>query len=116
MAEYIEREAALGMLNKSLSFCENELDLGAYRTGCISATRDDIGNIKHIPAADVVEVVRCKDCQHWKSIKYEIGLSWAKTKGRCSALYNAHNADMCLTDEEHFCGYGAKMGGKGDGE
>lgn len=62
--EYIEREAALSFLKDSLRFCKNELDVGEYRKGCIAAIKDDIGNIKHIPAADVVEVVRCKDCKH----------------------------------------------------
>ena len=53
---YIKRETALEFLENSLSFCENELDIGEYRNGCIAAIKDDIGNITHIPAADVVEV------------------------------------------------------------
>ena len=54
MDEYIKREAALEILEKSLTFCETLLDIGEYRDGCIAATQDDIGNIRHIPAADVV--------------------------------------------------------------
>lgn len=65
MAEYIEREAVLKVLNNSLNFSENELLIGDFRRGCIAAIKDDIGNVKHIPIADVVEVVRCKECKHW---------------------------------------------------
>lgn len=52
--EYIEREAALKFLENSLTFSEIELDIGEYRKGCIAAIQDDIGNIKNMPAADVV--------------------------------------------------------------
>lgn len=51
--EYIEREAALKILENSLTFCKRELFKGSFRQGCIAATQDDIGNIKHIPTADV---------------------------------------------------------------
>ena len=116
MAEYIEREAALEMLNKSLSFCENELDLGAYRTGCISATRDDIGNIKHIPAADVVEV------RHGEWISAE-----GTSKGQkfiCSICKGVSYYPQPTRDKKwvKHCGYShcphclAKMDGKGEGE
>ncbi len=60
--EYIEREKALKYLYNSLSFSEKELDMGDFRRGCIAAIQDDIGNIANLPAADVSEVVRCKDC------------------------------------------------------
>ena len=52
--EYIEREAALKILENSLTFSEIELDIGDFRKGCIAAIQDDISNIKHIPTADVV--------------------------------------------------------------
>ena len=108
MAEYIEREAALEMLNKSLSFCENELDLGAYRTGCISATRDDIGNIKHIPAADVVEVRHGE----WEFI----GDSYANCTS-CGTIFEALPTKYFFELNNLYCRHcGAKMDGKGEGE
>lgn len=56
MEEYIKRETALKILENSLTFSENELDKGDFRKGCISAIKDDIGNIRGIPASDVAEV------------------------------------------------------------
>lgn len=55
MIEFIEREAALNAVKKLSS-----------AGGCSAVDRDDAENsISNIPAADVVEVVRCKDCRRW---------------------------------------------------
>lgn len=60
-----------------------------------------VGPIKELvfrmPAADVVEVVRCKDCQYWN-------------KGSCECPEHAVNCqDYWVgdieTEAEHFCGY-----------
>ena len=49
MAEYIEREAVVKLREE---FWKDRCDYMAVR----------VTNIMNIPAADVVEVVRCKDC------------------------------------------------------
>ena len=47
--------------------------------------------IRNTPTADVVEVVRCKDCKH-----YDRGICY------CSSVkYVAH-------DKNHYCGYGER--------
>ncbi len=61
------------------------------------------------PAEDVVEVVRCKDCKHWKPM--DDGISWnnrGRTDGQCEMLWQIHNAERHLTNDEHFCGYGER--------
>lgn len=63
MAEYIKREDAIRWNPAS----KDKRDYGtfnlddAYETGY----EDKIKQIEQIPAADVVEVVRCRDCKHW---------------------------------------------------
>ena len=58
MAEYIEREAVVMELNKTY---DNMNAMGAqFYCGFMNA----VHRIKDFPAADVVEVVRCKDCKH----------------------------------------------------
>lgn len=52
--------------------------------------------IEKQPTADVVEVVRCKDCTEWDKDEYE-----------CSHWYGFR--------EDDYCSYGARMDGK-DGE
>ena len=56
MAEYIDRKA-LGIGKCNPDVFENK----GYAEGWNSA----IEIIENAPAADVVEVVRCKDCKHW---------------------------------------------------
>ena len=60
MSEYIEREDAERVLREYRNHCiESSCYTGA---GVVSAIYD---SFKNIPAADVVEVVRCKDCVHY---------------------------------------------------
>ena len=47
MKEYIERVTALNALIRALGYCQCANDV-----------------ITRIPAADVAEVVRCRDCKH----------------------------------------------------
>ena len=55
MADYISREAAIEAIWKP-EVRPNDLIFDALRRACEE-------EVKHIPAADVVEVVRCKDCR-----------------------------------------------------
>lgn len=56
MAEYIDRDKALEILENSLKYVEDELLFTheEYRKGCIASIKDDIGNISHIPTEDVL--------------------------------------------------------------
>lgn len=72
MKEYIEREAVLNRLEQSMRWCENELEIGEFKRGCMASLRDEIGNIKHsevIPSADVEEV------RHGEWEYYTIGVT-----------------------------------------
>lgn len=59
MVEYIEREALIKKLNEAPAY----FDSGDIRYGIDIATQQVIEQ----PTADVVKVVRCKDC--WKRYK-----------------------------------------------
>ena len=58
MKEYIWREAVLRIIDKY--GCGNGSVLG-YHSGAVDCAGSEIARI---PAADVVEAVRCKDCRH----------------------------------------------------
>ena len=66
-----------------------------------------IDRIKSAPTADVVEVVRCKDCKYCG--KY--------TKWNGEEYYGCAFIPSEIHDVEpmHYCGHGAKMDGKGEG-
>ena len=79
--EYIEREA---IKSKSYPF---PCAIGVEYAVPLRAINEE-------PTADVVEVVRCKDCKYHE--KDEIGV-W------CNRVFNSHK-----TVEDNFCKFGAK--------
>lgn len=93
MAEYIDREA----LRKVL---ENWRDAHADvddEQGC-GLLEDVIWEVDAQPAADVVPVVRCKDCKH-----YDMGV--------CLKIYsdgNVHSAAWQSRRPDDFCSYGER--------
>ncbi len=97
MAEYIERGTAI---NVALNGVDR------WDGGC-NANRNRIitEEMNAIPPADVVEVVRCKDCANC-SIGGENSVShfyWCESWQRD-------------TDAINYCSYGERKGGDGDGE
>lgn len=88
MAEYIEREE---LLEKA-----KELASGSFSTPLI------ISAIEKAPTADVVEVVRCKECLY----KNE----WANDGTYPDYNFCKHSGLWHLTDN-HFCSYGKRKEG-----
>lgn len=91
MAEYIEREAALKELNR------NSITKKLTLANGVSI----FDTIKNIPAADVVEVVRCKECKYFL---------------HDTDYCKKHNAGYCEFDNQikarlHFCGLAIKKEG-----
>jgi hypothetical protein len=70
MAEYIEREAVIDKIDDTTWYhisCQKNLVEGAACEADALYKATDIYNvIKSAPIADVVEVVRCKDCKYWQ--------------------------------------------------
>ena len=93
MVEYIEREA-LGIDKCNPEVFENK----GYANGWNAA----IDIIQNAPAADVVHVVRCGECEYRKDAR-------VNKKGFliCPA------SGMEITDHD-YCSYGARMDGDGD--
>lgn len=89
MAEYIDREAALEICDKEY---KERLRMHDY---CGDTVAWNIGGaIKGLPCADVVPVVRCKDC------KYRDG-----TPGQPNIL-------CAQMHEDDFCSYGERRAEK----
>lgn len=88
---YIDRDA---VLQKRLLWIENN-----KRSVPVVMVED----IETIPAADVVEVVRCRDCIH-----YEMGV--------CLKIYDDGAANKDAWQERNpsdYCSYGQSKGGDG---
>ena len=97
MAEYINRENIISALKNVLKKHENEVNSMAYFAFTVF-----IGLIKEAPTADVVEVVRCKDCKHFKPQNQSV--HWSPTKRYCM------RKAATRVNEDDFCSYGKKKG------
>ena len=95
MAEYIERDALLQDIEDSVRITSktgtiNPETRGAYKI---------IERIKSAAAADVVAVVRCKDCDHKHAVTCE---------GTILCTYHGKMIQMHRSD---FCSYGKRKEG-----
>lgn len=96
MSEYIEREALLAELEDEIDFVSpfyNAEQNQYFTMGLRCAYRD----AQRFPTADVVEVVRCKDC----AIPHNRFTGCPKLNG-------------LIPSENHFCSFGERK--KGDTE
>ena len=83
MADYIRREDALFALRKA--------ERGGSMTALTRLERA-YAEIREMPAADVAEVVRCKDCRHSKYA------AWCEGYACCRTVGEYHHADFGCTD------------------
>lgn len=93
--EYIEREATIEQAR--LFYCK---DCNSYNgVLCRSCGFNDaMLFIEDAPTADVVEVVRCKDCKHYEPYEGE------EHKGDCAELVGL---ESCIYKDD-FCSYGER--------
>ena len=103
MAEYIDREA----LMKHACVGMARVSDTEWQKGYWGGVDDMAEYIREQPAADVVEVVRCKDCKYF--VKYKCRADGGIERMMCSLVNGTY-------DENWYCADGAKMDGKGESE
>lgn len=91
MADFIRREDALFALRKA--------ERGGSMTALTRLERA-YAEIREMPAADVAEVVRCKDCELWDSDPDTYGKDTGP-EGKCMKSFERMPADG-------FCSYGER--------
>ena len=98
MAEYIEREALKETLERY--YCAPHVHVvgSGISAGLEMGIKGCLSLLDNAPAADVVEVVRCKDCKYWDCYGGE-----ESHKGDCLEL----ELDTCIYEDD-FCSYGEK--------
>ena len=96
--EYIEREAARLAYEKSLANDNHRIE------GASAIHRQEHRHILHIleklPAADVVEVVRCCDCKYCETVIHSVV---DEPKWFCTRMVRAFDVDPTS-----FCSYGER--------
>lgn len=99
MAEYIEREAAIRVVNGQSSLTMTRSSL--------------IDSISKLPAVDAVPVVRCRECKHWGDEDGKLQRSDGVLFARCKIhnyLIDGRHTGWCPTDND-FCSYGERKEG-----
>lgn len=95
MADYIRREDALFALRKA--------ERGGSMTALTRLERA-YAEIREMPAADVAEVVRCKDCEY---VRPTINVHTGEQAGIWCALH-----DILNVSPDDYCSRGEKKGGR----
>ena len=107
MAEYIDRESAKRNI-LSLTVYDNEHEIkdavksARYREDqWIGGIYDALVSLNEVYAADVVEVVRCKDCKHYNNKRtfYDDDV--------CEILYYCDGVHRTACERD-FCSYGER--------
>lgn len=92
------------MMDKQLIYREDALEIVRRTSGDYAAA---FAEIRKLPAADVVPVVRCKDCKH--------GELYARNDGETGVYCNCSNSIFQyanehtftpVRDKDDFCSYG----------
>ena len=98
MAEYIDREK---VIEETYSWLDS---VGSIIIGKrLSSYGELIGCMQDVPTADVVEVVRCKDCFFYQKDKELAKANYLDPEKYCALL-------ICEIDKNGFCSYGKKNG------
>ena len=97
MPEYIERSKLMDYIE--LNAREHEESYDAWQI---------LGDVEDFPAADVVAVVRCKECK-WRRAKLA-GDSWHEGEVFMHHCKQLGNIEVRLDD---FCSYGERRGEDG---
>lgn len=96
MAEYIEREALREAFIKHFDAVYDDGKLVFSDHICAAEDCEDILKlVAELPTADVVPVVRCKDCKNYNTFGCADGFGWCE------------NFNNGVTDE-HYCSYGER--------
>lgn len=61
MSDYISRQAAIDAIKETQIYVTLDYGIGSFP---VISTETALNQIVDLPAADVVEVIRCKDCKH----------------------------------------------------
>ena len=101
--EYIERDCIVNSIRKSFDFY--------YQIPIYPSDREvqNIVNrvkriVQELPAADVVEVVRCKDCKN----AYMNSFSAQSCVAMCRFLANRSNGELAIVQQDDFCSRGER--------
>ena len=102
MSRYIDADALIKRMEASPVFPNLGTD-GFFLLGCVT----DL--IADVPAADVVEVVRCKDCKKWEKYENTSGAGYCHNKKYCFTYGTMLDREFTpITMPDDYCSYGER--------
>ena len=112
MDEYVSRELLKKRFKKRLDWLKKDIH-DEYSLGLHDGCEYDTKLIDEIPAADVVPVVRCRECKYWSDEDGELQRSDGVLFARCKVhnyLLDGRHTGWCPTEND-FCSYGERKEG-----
>ena len=112
MDEYVSRELLKKRFKKRLDWLKKDIH-DEYSLGLYDGCEYDTKLIDEIPAADVVPVVRCRECKYWSDEDGELQRSDGVLFARCKVhnyLLDGRHTGWCPTEND-FCSYGERKEG-----
>ena len=101
MSDYISRKALIDEIN-----CEYDLDYGEILINPVQFA----DMVEDQPIADVVEVLRCKDCEYWGDEDGFQKTPDGVLAGRCvvhNYIIDGRHTGWCPTEND-YCSYGER--------
>lgn len=112
MDEFISRKAAIAYIREQSEECQKAFEELGGESGIYADAYNDLAeDFYSIPAADVAEVVRCKDCKHYRN--YPNGLCYIHTEPKTNA--RGYSGEAVCVEPDDFCSYGERKEGADNG-
>lgn len=101
--EYVIREDVINDIGELFTICRETLPNECGHHFIVeNELQSHLDHVRNLPPADVVEVVRCRDCIYWEPA------SPTRTSGNCNRSF-----DIPAWAND-FCSYGKRKGGGQD--
>ena len=115
MSKYIDVDVFIESFREALPGLKAQVDpdLTPKAFAYLRGGKAIIEDLTEFPAADVVEVVRCRECVHWGDESGKLPRSDGVLFARCKVhnyLLDGRHTGWCPTEND-FCSYGERKEG-----
>ena len=115
MSKYIDVDVSIKSFREALPGLKAQVDpdLTPKAYAYLRGGEAIIEDLTKFPAADVAEVVRCRECKYWGDEAGELQRSDGVLFARCKVhnyLLDGRHTGWCPTEND-FCSYGERKGG-----
>lgn len=108
--DLISRQAAIDAILHNQEVYSNNFGNDPIDKYTIAIIDNDAQTIAQLPSEDAIEVVRCKDCKHWRrQTNYagaQLSFGFCESDDMWRSLYGeTYEVSRIDTDDDFYCGY-----------